>query len=506
MALRAAAERAIRLGSPAQAVLFLDQALEVTRDEAESAQLLERVGRAAQDAGLTEVAEDRARRAIDLRRSLGDADAIAGATAMLGEFLTTGLRPEAALAILQPAIEELIGPAASTGQGEPTIGPGGVALLAQLARAYFFNESYGRAIEVIDRALAEGERLDLVGVVSDALITRGGALSHVGRMYEGSGAMQAGVELAERHGLVRTALRGRLNLAVFQGGSDPRAGLANSREALDLARRLGLESFVRTLVGNAAGAAADVGEWDWAVQEITAAHDEGPDEFARNYASWQLIYFHAWRGEDVTTEVARLAAWAEGFDETGAREAVHDLRAVAAFGIGEWSVAADEWLAYAPSDALNAPGAYVFAGLAALLAGDGTTAATALAALVRTARRGPMPSLDRRLLDAGIAILDGREAEGRRDALAVIAGYADLGLPWRQALGSLMLAERLGADDPETRAAAEMARAIFERLGARPFLERLEAALAGKARAVSGGGVRVEPGSPIATERTVPRG
>ncbi|MGZ6269449.1 MAG: adenylate/guanylate cyclase domain-containing protein, partial [Candidatus Limnocylindrales bacterium] len=205
IALRAAAERAISLGSLGQAVAFLDQAREVTKDEAELAELLERAGSAASDGGLGEVAEDRLRRAVELRRALGDPDGIAGATARLGETLISGLRPEAALAVLEPAAAELLGqepgsahPAGPHSADSPGVGPGGVALLAQLSRAYFFHEEHRRAIEVADRALAAGELLDLVPTVSDLLITRGSALANLGRSYEGLGVIKAGLDLAEQ--------------------------------------------------------------------------------------------------------------------------------------------------------------------------------------------------------------------------------------------------------------------------------------------------------------------
>ena len=77
--------------------------------------------------------------------------------------------------MLEPAAAELLGaesgPAAPGIRPDPTSTPasdrGGVALLAQLSRAYFFREEHRRAIEIADRALAAGERLDLVAIVSD---------------------------------------------------------------------------------------------------------------------------------------------------------------------------------------------------------------------------------------------------------------------------------------------------------------------------------------------------
>jgi class 3 adenylate cyclase/tetratricopeptide (TPR) repeat protein len=486
VALRAAAERAMRVGSPGQAVTFLDQARGVTRDEQELADLLERSAGAAEDAHLTDLAEERSRAAVEARRSLGDPDAVARATARLSELLVSTLRPEAAIAILEPAVEALGPPSTGATQTDgPPIGPGGVALLAQLGRAYFFTDSSERAIEVIDRALAAGESLDLVELVSDSLITRGSCLMNVGRAYEGIGAIRTGVELAEQHGLARTAIRGRVNLGVYQAHSDPRAGLTNDREALALARRLGFESYVRTLIGNAASAALETGEWDWAVGEVEATRDDSPDELARNYASWTLFAFAAWRGEDVAAELDRLATWVESIDESGAREAVHELRATVAFARGDWLVAADEWTLWAASNALNAPTAHLSAGLAALIARDTARATAALDAHERTRRRGPMSTLDRRLLRAGLAILDGPPEEGRREALAVIDEYGRMGMVWRQALATLVLVTIAGADGREIQGAANDARAILQRLGARPFQDHLEAALAATPAAVS---------------------
>jgi class 3 adenylate cyclase/tetratricopeptide (TPR) repeat protein len=468
--LRAAAERAISLGSLGQSIGFLDQARAVSRDEAEVADLLERAGWAAWLGGLNEIAEDRLRRAVDLRRALGDADALAGATATLGALLASTFRLEAALAILEPAVDELLGPGGTPG------GPGGVNLLAQLSRGYFFRDEGRRAVEVADRALEAGERLDLASIVSDTLITKGSALCQVGRSYEGLGAIRAGVALADDRGLVSTALRGRLNLGVL--AADPRTSYEAADAALEIARRFGLRGFIRTLVGNLASAALEVGDWDRAVGELTSARDEAPDELAANHASWALNTFRAWRGEDVTAEVVRLAAWAESLDES-AREAIHGLRAEVAFAAGDLRAAFDGWLAYARSDALNAAMAIFGAGLAALLAGDRDRAATALDALDDLPGHGRVRAIDRRLLVAGRDALDGRPVEALREARVAFADYDRLGLPWRRALGGLMLASTIGPDDAEVRAAAESARATFVRLGAKPFVEQLDAAMAG---------------------------
>jgi hypothetical protein len=222
----------------------------------------------------------------------------------------------------------------------------------------------------------------------------------------------------------------------------------------------------------------EVGEWDWAIREVTVARDESPDEFARNLLSWFLVTLAAWRGDDVAAEVGRLTSWAESFDETGAAEAVHGLQAEVAFGEGDFPAACDEWMAFGASDALNAPRSYYLAGLAALMASDRDRAAAALAAREGTAIHGRLSALDLRLLRAGLAALDGRQGEAVREAHAVLGEYGRQGLPWRQALGAVMLLSTIGGGELEVRVAAESAREILARLGARPFLERLDAALA----------------------------
>jgi class 3 adenylate cyclase/tetratricopeptide (TPR) repeat protein len=470
IALKAAAERAINLGSLGQGVTFLDQARTVTSDEAERAELLERAGWSAFLGGLHPVAEDRLRQAVELRRVLGDPDAIAGAVAMLGAELISTFRPEAGLALLEPAVGELVGDGTA-----PTI-PGGVALVAQLSRAFFFNRQEARAIEIADRALEAGERLDLAPIVSEVLITRGSALCDLGRSYEGLGAIRAGIELADERGLVSTALRGRLNLGVLS--PDPRTAYEAAEAGLEVARRFGLRGFLRTLVGNSASAALEVGEWDKGIRDAETTRDESPDELTANHMGWALFIFSAFRGEASTAELERLTSWAVGIGESGARESVAELQGHFDFGRGELTSACDHWLAFAPSDALNGPGAYFMAGIAALLAADRDRAAAALAGLAGAGARGSYAATNRRLLEAGLLALDGRPAEAVRETQAIVGEYERQGLPWRQALAGLVLATLVGTDDAGVRELARGSRAIFIRLGAQPFLEYLEAAVA----------------------------
>ncbi|HET7727108.1 MAG TPA: adenylate/guanylate cyclase domain-containing protein [Candidatus Limnocylindrales bacterium] len=470
IALRAAAERAISLGSLTQAVGLLDQARAVTADQAEVAELLERAGWAAAHGGLGDEAIERLQEAVALRRALGDADATAGTIAKLGEVTVSSLRRDVGLALLESATEELIG------AGGTATGPGTAALLGQLARAHFLREQHVQAVAAADRALEAAERLDLVDVVSDVLITRGTALSNLGRRYEGSGAIRTGIELAESRGLVTTALRGRLNLGVT--APTPADAYAAADEAMEIARRFGLRGFVQTLTGNLSTAALELGHWERAMRETATMREESPDEFGANLASWFRLSYEIARGEDVRGEMERLIAWGLSFEDASASANVSALRAEADFAQGRFAEAADRWMDVAPGDTLNGPSASFLAGLASLYGGDAARARRALGQLEAVPGHRRLIALDRRLISAGLLALEGQTDEAIREARAVRDEYERMGLVWRSAHVGLLLASTIGPGHPDVRSAGESARETFARLGARPFLAMLEERLA----------------------------
>jgi hypothetical protein len=67
-----------------------------------------------------------------------------------------------------------------------------------------------------------------------------------------------------------------------------------------------------------------------------------------------------------------------------------------------------------------------------------------------------------------------------------LRSWRDLGLVWDEARTGIDMAILLDPADPEVRDAAANAHAILQRLGARPYLERLDAALARGSAAPAG--------------------
>ena len=106
-------------------------------------------------------------------------------------------------------------------------------------------------------------------------------------------------------------------------------------------------------------------------------------------------------------------------------------------------------------------------------------AASGDAALDAMGLHGPMVSARRTVVEAGIAVADGRPVEAVDLDRRALRGLRDLGCVWEEALVGIDMAILLDPADPEVRAAIESARDILVRLGARPYLDRLEAAVAG---------------------------
>ncbi len=98
---------------------------------------------------------------------------------------------------------------------------------------------------------------------------------------------------------------------------------------------------------------------------------------------------------------------------------------------------------------------------------------------------------------AGLAALEGRPADALGQYREALRGWHELGLAWDEALTGLDMSTLLDPSEPEVCAAAESSRQIFVRLGAKPFLERLDKAM--------GRSTSAEPSTTRATKPTESR-
>ncbi|MDQ3870493.1 MAG: hypothetical protein M3301_02610, partial [Chloroflexota bacterium] len=467
ISLKAAAERAANLGSYAQAVAFLEQALNVTSDPVEEADLLERAGDWASTASHHSTAERYLRRAVEIRRELGDRSSIARATAALGWALNNAYRADDAVTLLEPTADEF---------RDLANDPGVIAVGAQLARAYFLKEDRRRAIDAADQVLAAAERADLLSVVADTLITRGSALTMAGQTYEGIGAIETGERLAQAQGLTRTAYRAFLNRTEIQAHSDPRAGLEAARRGLELARRLGYRPWAVNLLGfTAAPCALRAGEWDWALGELDSSLADDEEGSQRAILSAWAIAFRVVLGEPAEARLGELTHLTRDETDPAIVSAVAAVRGLALLCSGDLDSAHE---AFIEAREPNIQAALLLAARAAFWSGRPEKAREAAQLADGTGLHGPAINARRETLSAGFAAVEGRSDEAVQLYRQALRAWRELGLPWDEALTAIDMVTLLGPSAPDVVEVAESARQILTRLGARPFVDRLETALA----------------------------
>ncbi len=252
----------------------------MTTDPAEEAELLERAGESASAVGHHDRAEAFLRRAIEVGRALGDRGAIARATAALGRAMIDAYRYDAAVDLLEPAIAEF---------PDPGTDPAVVALHGQLARACMLRYDDRRAIEVADRVLEAAERLDLVEIVADTLVTKGAALVTLGRSLRGARRDRGGPE-ARRGERPRDDRSPRppqpLRVPIRRRPPGVRGGVP---AALAMIRRLGFRGWLTSVLNNLRSACFRLGDWDAALAELESALGEDLDPLDRA----KLLSLHA---------------------------------------------------------------------------------------------------------------------------------------------------------------------------------------------------------------------
>ena len=469
IALKGAADRAVSLGSREQALTFLRQALTVTTDPAEEADLLERAGEIASSAARHDEADELLLRAIELNVEQKDRRATARSTAALARARLSASRAREAVAMLEGAAVEF----ADLGDDPALVGIHG-----QLARAYYLTGENRRAVEIAERALEIAEHAGLMDILADTLVTKGTALGGLGRTQEGIGVIEIGERLARSAGLFSTLMRGLNNRSVVQAEVDPAATVAAQTEGLVLARRLGLRFWAfRFSIGIGYGNIR-LGQWDQALIVLDEALADDPQEAELSSLLDNRGIVPAFRGEDVTEVVRELNELLGESPDAERISNVHELAGAGALAAGRLEDAYREYaqatalISVVSGSALRLLGAH-----AALWVGDMAGAATQLEALESTGLRVPTVEAAEVTIRAGLAAADGRSADALslyRDALQ---RWRELKLVVEEAFSAIDMATLLDPADPEVRAAAENARETLARLGATPFVNRLEAAL-----------------------------
>ncbi|MBF6606132.1 MAG: AAA family ATPase [Chloroflexi bacterium] len=467
IALRGAAERALALHSPDLALGYLERALAVTQDTAESARLHDEAARAGYQANRMSASEDHARAAIAAFEASGDPAGAARAAAMLGVLLMFASRIEEASGVLAQALGAL---------PEGDASPEAVIMLAQLGRAAMFASRPDEAVAWLERGLAAAPRIDDVAGIADMLITRAWAVQTMGRWRESVAILQGALEMSVEHGLLESQQRARNNLATFFITYGPRRALEIGRPGLEMAERLGHSGWAAKF-GFLAIPAFLAGEWEWAEARIDEHFRDDLGNLTWTPLAAAKISLAIWRGDDraaetVLAELGRRVERGTAQDRFAARGAE-----------AEWALAHET-----PDRTWEAAMALVAVGQELGDAIDGWIAAGRAAALATNAERlrqtivgleaGP-PGLDftiahRTLYRGALEALDGNvpaASTAFREAADVLRRTGSI---WSLALARLVELAVLRPPNEERDAALGEAREIGERLGAHAFLEMLD--------------------------------
>ena len=482
-----AGERAASLAATAEAQRAFERAAELSDDALVRGELHERAGTVARTGARAEDAKVNFERAIELYEGAGETHAAARVAARLAEVMWDLGRLEDGLERMNLSYELLA-------QEEPDADL--ASLAAQLGRFLFFGGQAELGGQRIEAALAMAENLALPEVLAQALTTKGIILTSHGRRQEGVALLRFALHTAIENDKPSAALRASFNLADTLAQFDRCSEAADVvRDGLAQCRRVGNRYWEISFLGQVYPFVAS-GAWD----EALAMFAELPlDEWEQSRQAFSSSPFlqatvgvHRGNPEDARHLVDRFQAM-ESSADVQERVAYQCARARLSLARGEGREALDlaEQAFASHADfgfaAETVKEAFVIAGEAALALGDDAKLAELLAGV-----DGLPPGQSTRFLRAHtlrfrarLAAADDLEAAGQGFTGAT-ALFREIGMPFYLAVVQLEYAELLASSGraEECEPLLAEAREIFERLGATPWLERVDAVGVGAIAAV----------------------
>jgi class 3 adenylate cyclase/tetratricopeptide (TPR) repeat protein len=471
-ALLRAGERAESLAAAGEAQRYFQQAAELTDDLLARAELVGRAGRMAWRAGNPADARPLLEQAHAALAERDDPRA-AGPAVVLADIDFAEGHPDLAVARLEPVLEALE-------QGAPPAELAAAA--AQLGRLYIFGGELERAAQCLDRALALAEAHELTETLVQALNSKAVIALRSDRLHEARILLEGALELALAHDLATAALRVYNNLAVVLDHADlPTSNqLEHAERALELARRAGERSWEWTFLIGRGGSLAVAGRWDEALRDAAEIEQTAETEFAQGLALGLAAPIHCERGapEKARQLLTRHAAIAEsgnpdfvvGYKITEARVVLAEGRSSEALAIAEDLLAGPRSTG---TTSWNFKTALTEALTAAAACGD-TDTTRRLLAMLDELPPGQLTPYLRAVRARFRAQIDPEEADGLfAHAAQTLAG---LERPFDRAVVQLEHGEWLTAQGRAQDAEPLLgeARETFERLEAKPWLERLE--------------------------------
>jgi tetratricopeptide (TPR) repeat protein len=354
----------------------------------------------------------------------------------------------------------------------------------QLGRFLLLSGRDQEAAPQLERALALAETLHLPETLVQAMSSKAALLAMQDRLFEARALLEAALELALTHNLHAAALRAYNNLVANMFFADLFADVyAVEERALEHARRVGDRFWeARFLTGNGP---FWLGRWDEALAWEAEAKQLAP-EVARQGVDFVSVRIHCERGE--------LAKAREVFSQATAAAESEDAQTAAFYAFTEaWLLRAEGKLVEAQAAAERALAVAQEFGVksihfklglqqaleTALERGDTTRAGELLATLapLEPGQRTPLLRAMQAEFQARLGALLG-DSDVEAQFTAAEALYGDLQTPFFEARVELHHAEWLIAQGRADQAHPLLTTAhdTFQRLQAKPLLERLAAA------------------------------
>ena len=469
LALGGAAERAASLGSHDQAVRYLRASLDLTADAADRAGLLLRAARSSNSMARHVDAEALARQAIEQASVAGDASLTGQAHDLLAEVLIDEGNPQAGAATLEDALQR------APDDLDPAVRAG---ILGTYSRTLMRSDRPREAIAAADEALDLAEHLGLRRVLAETLNNKGSSLSYLGRTVEGQALLRTAAEIAREGGFIDAEIRALANFSART--DDPATARPYAIQARELALRVGNRSLVNWATSNVRFSGFVLGEdWDRGGDPLGFDPDAlnpevtSPLDMSRTLATSALIV--GARGEPLDDIIAMLDDLASKATDAFSKAAPAIVRANRALASGD-DAGAVRWGMEAGQEPNLGPTFLGTAARGATWGGDLETARRIEAMIQAHPSTEATVEAIRLATRAGILALEGQVDEAAAVHRKALALQRERGGPWFFALACLDAVMTLGPDHPLGREAEAEARPIFVRLGARPYLARLDQA------------------------------
>jgi hypothetical protein len=205
--------------------------------------------------------------------------------------------------------------------------------------------------------------------------------------------------------------------------------------------------------------------------------DDEPESADRAYLLHLTALVRAARGQSVADVLRELANTSSEVTDPQVLWTTIDAPAFAALAEGRLVEAGEFWRQGARQYDLKAHDWLFKAACTALQRGDAIAAINDLAQLDGIGLHTPLVDACRALIGAGLSVLANEVSGPARLFESALRDFRGLALPFEEALATIVMATLLDPAEPEVRAAADAAREILSRLGATPFLARLDAAM-----------------------------